>query len=457
MNTGQCSSQDQNMSMYDPPPRALQSKARPLPYKKGTEDPVCYHVFEHCTADIQIYVSQNGGLPTGSSFIFSSKDEWEYTPLRDDFGPLNMSSTVAFVEFLESRIPMCAEQGHPSLVYCAASGPRSFSNAAYLLGSYLILMTEETPDEVVQRFSGLDSELFETFRDASHSRNDFRLTLRDCWGGLYRGKQFGWIRVPEAESQLWGMFDKEAYDHYGHPLNADMHEIVPERLIAFKGPKDFDGIPYMDGGEGSRTFSIEHIASMLNDLNVTAVVRLNAIEYDSKTLCAAGIRHHELFFEDCAEPPREVVAGFLRILDSTEGVVAVHCRSGLGRSGTLIALFLMLKHGFPAEEAIAWLRIMRPGSVLGKQQHSLRRLSPHLPRLSSRAGELCGPASSWAQGTFSRSLPQLTAAAGLGWSLERCHSLTPDSVSKPAPLSALDLPPPAGCIGLGAPGPRAEP
>jgi cell division cycle 14 len=49
----------------------------------------------------------------------------------------------------------------------------------------------------------------------------------------------------------------------------------------------------------------------------------------------------------------------------------VHCKTGLGQTGTLIALWLMRRRGFGAREAIAWLRIMRPGSIIGEQQHFL--------------------------------------------------------------------------------------
>jgi cell division cycle 14 len=67
------------------------------------------------------------------------------------------------------------------------------------------------------------------------------------------------------------------------------------------------------------------------------------------------------------------VKRFFRIVDSTPGVIAVHCKAGLGRTGTLIALYLMLSCGFEAREAMGWLRIMRPGSVIGEQQRFLSR------------------------------------------------------------------------------------
>ena len=49
----------------------------------------------------------------------------------------------------------------------------------------------------------------------------------------------------------------------------------------------------------------------------------------------------------------------------------MHCRAGLGRTGTLIGLWLMRRAGFTARDAIAWLRIVRPGSVVGPQQEYL--------------------------------------------------------------------------------------
>ncbi len=44
----------------------------------------------------------------------------------------------------------------------------------------------------------------------------------------------------------------------------------------------------------------------------------------------------------------------------------------------MIGLWMMSKHWFTAREAIAWMRIVRPGCVIGPQQHYLEWMEARL-------------------------------------------------------------------------------
>ena len=50
--------------------------------------------------------------------------------------------------------------------------------------------------------------------------------------------------------------------------------------------------------------------------------------------------------------------------------------AGLGRTGSLIGCYLMKHYRLTAAETMAWLRICRPGSVIGPQQQWLVEQQP---------------------------------------------------------------------------------
>ena len=185
--------------------------------------------------------------------------------------------------------------------------------------------------------------------------------MKDCLRALLRAKQIGWVNFGE------GCFDIQQYKELDSPLNADLHEVVPGKIIMLRGPCDLPGgrfwldMPSKDGRFSHREFCPAHFAEILTQLEVQAVVRCNAPAYDQEGFESAGIAVVDLWCEDGAAPPIDVVSKFLAVVEGLPGALAVHCGSGRGRSGTLVALYLMKHHGFTAREAMGWLRIVRPG------------------------------------------------------------------------------------------------
>ena len=56
----------------------------------------------------------------------------------------------------------------------------------------------------------------------------------------------------------------------------------------------------------------------------------------------------------------------------------MHCKAGLGRTGVLICCYMIKHFRFTAQEAIGYIRICRPGSVIGPQQNYLIEHAPFL-------------------------------------------------------------------------------
>lgn len=285
---------------------------------------------------------------------------------------MNIANVIRFIQMLETEIKEhCAQR----IVYLVEKGRRAFTNGAFLLGTYLILKRDYDAEKVAQELDAENTDLYEPYRDATYSPAMFQLPLIDCWRAIERARTLGWLRNPDGtNANIWGKINLVDYSHYESPLNADLTEVVPGKFVAFKGPFDLgQGITHEDT-HGYRKFGPEYYIRIFRRFKVSTVVRLNEPRYSKEVYDSAGFHHIDLEFEDCTTPPPWVVRAFLREADTSPGLLAVHCKAGLGRTGTLIALYMMRTHGFTAREAIAWLRVMRPGSVIGEQQEYLCRV-----------------------------------------------------------------------------------
>jgi len=95
------------------------------------------------------------------------------------------------------------------------------------------------------------------------------------------------------------------------------------------------------------------------------------IDEYKKILEKYGIIMKHYPIEDFKAPSLE---GIIECIDWIESnlknnkKVLVHCKAGQGRTGTIVACFLVKKYGLTAEEAIRYVRRIRPGSVTSESQ-----------------------------------------------------------------------------------------
>eukprot|EP00656_Telonema_subtile_P046176 TRINITY_DN52522_c0_g1_i2.p1 TRINITY_DN52522_c0_g1~~TRINITY_DN52522_c0_g1_i2.p1 ORF type:complete len:263 (-),score=43.68 TRINITY_DN52522_c0_g1_i2:107-895(-) len=232
---------------------------------------------------------------------------------------------------------------------------------------YAVARLGMEPHQAYAPFASMHS-LLVPFRDASMGPSCYDLTVMDCLRASYKAVMLGWFDLCT--------FDLERYEHYEQVENGDLQVIIPGKFVHCAGP----AAQNHETEEGWMLLGPEAYVPIFQALGVRAVVRLNKKVYEKTKFIQAGIEHHDMYFTDGGCPSDEVVHHFLEVCEATHGAVAVHCKAGLGRTGTLTACYMMKHYQFSASEAIAWLRICRPGSVIGGQQNFLYEVQDRIQK-----------------------------------------------------------------------------
>lgn len=291
----------------------------------------------------------------GKGVLYYSVDtdpSFQYQPFFYDFGPPSLLLIHRFLCLTADIL----NNHNEKITFICSTYPAHITNATLFISAFRMIYMKLTPDEAYAPVSHLTNVL-KPYRDASTLPSTYDLTVITCLRGLYHGMQLGWYNPEEFDDLLWEKLEQVE--------NGDMNWLIPGKLLAFATPYATNVIQ-----GGFHVSTPQDLVQTFKDLNINHIIRLCQKFYCEDIFIDSGFKHSELYFLDGSTPPITIREKFLEIIEG-EDIVALHCKAGLGRTGTLAGCHLIKNFQFTGHEAIGWIRICRPGSVIGPQQRYL--------------------------------------------------------------------------------------
>lgn len=320
---------------------------------------------------------------------FSIDSELVYWNFFLDFGPLNLGQLYRFSQKLKSKMEDPRFKNRVLCFYSNTSYDKR-ANAVFLISAWQVIFLGRTPDESCSAFMNIispdyyaeqrqsgrptnlhgESELgpLPSFHDASPSECTYDLTILDCVRGLAKALKYDFFNFDD--------FPITEYEHFEQVENGDLTWIMRDKIIAFAGPQN----QRLVTREGCYTLTPSDYIPYFQSKNVGMVVRLNKKLYEENEFRHVGIEHVEHYYLDGSCPTMAILQQVLKDFESVPAnkAFAVHCKAGLGRTGTCIGAYIMKHFKFTAAEVIGWMRICRPGMVIGPQQNFLEDLQERM-------------------------------------------------------------------------------
>ena len=109
------------------------------------------------------------------------------------------------------------------------------------------------------------------------------------------------------------------------------------------------------------------------DKGIKSIITVREVPLPSLWIDGTDIDYLHLMVEDYGVPNIEVLDEAVNYIDKkiqSGKPVLVHCAAGKGRTGALLAAYMIKKENLSAEQAIEKIRFMRPGSVQSMTQET---------------------------------------------------------------------------------------
>lgn len=109
------------------------------------------------------------------------------------------------------------------------------------------------------------------------------------------------------------------------------------------------------------------------DKGIKSIVTVREVPLPSEWFDGGDIDYLHLRVEDFGAPAVEEMDEVVNFIDKTISsgrAVLVHCAAGKGRTGAVLAAYILKKQNLTAKHAIEKIRIMRPGSVQSIMQET---------------------------------------------------------------------------------------